>query len=168
MGVTPLTMMLSIGGCTKTKTGALLPPSAEAVTWAAPVPPGVQVVKLASQCPAQATPFGAIFKTEVSLEANVKVVERLVPEVDCAEAVKVKVPPSTREAVLEGLIVILPAKMGGPAFLPPPHPLTLHKERMESVTSQPPERNLPMHPSLLCPVQKRNAQDELLNELENL
>ena|ERR1700733_7405633 len=64
----PVTVMLSITGCTKTQVGTLLAPRALAVTVTGPVAPGVQVVKATSQWPAQAMPFGAIFKIEVSLE----------------------------------------------------------------------------------------------------
>jgi hypothetical protein len=58
----------------------LLDPSALAVTWTTPVPPGLQVLNVASQCPAQATPFEAMFRIEVSVEEYVTGVFRVVPE----------------------------------------------------------------------------------------
>ena len=60
--------MLSIGGCTKTSVGALLTPTAEAVTWTTPVACAVQVVNAVSHRPAQPTPFGATFRIFVSLD----------------------------------------------------------------------------------------------------
>jgi len=65
-----------MGAWTKTTVGALLAPKADAVTWTAPVPMGVQVVKAASQRPAQARPLGDILRMLVSLDWNVKVAER--------------------------------------------------------------------------------------------
>jgi len=63
----------------------------------------VQFVKAASQCPAQATPFGAKLRIEVSLEANVIVVLRVVPDVVCTVAAKANVPPTVREVLTEGI-----------------------------------------------------------------
>src|SRR6266567_9211649 len=129
--------------------GVLVAPSAEAVTCTTPVPPGVQVVKLTSQWPAQATPLEASVKTDVSLEEKVMLVEILVPEEVCAEAVKLRVPPSAREVLLPGVRVTRPGKMGVPAFLLPPQPLKLHRGRIATATHKAFERNRPMHPSLL-------------------
>src|ERR1035438_6648616 len=89
--------MVSTDGWTNTQVGTLEAPRADAVTWTAPVPPGVQVVKATSQCPAQATPLGARFKTDVSLDEKVKVVLRLTPEAVCADALKPNVAPRSEE-----------------------------------------------------------------------
>jgi len=75
VGGASVRVILSIGGWTKTTVGALLAPKADAVTWTAPVPMGVQVVKAASQRPAQARPLGAILRMLVSLDWNVKAAE---------------------------------------------------------------------------------------------
>jgi len=106
--------MLSIGGWTKTYVGTLVPPKALAVTVTGPLAPGEQVVKATSQCPAQATPFGAKLRIEVSLDAKVIGVARVVPDAVLAIAVKVRLPPSTSEVVEPGLRVIVPGKRGGP------------------------------------------------------
>jgi hypothetical protein len=63
----------------------------------------VQVVKAASQWPAQATPFGARFRIEVSFELKVTGVARLVPDAVCTVAAKLRVPPTVRESVAEGV-----------------------------------------------------------------
>src|SRR5438445_4332437 len=153
--------MLSMGGCTNTQVGMLLAPSAEAVTCTAPEPPGVQVVKAISKCPAQATPLGAMFRTEVSLDEKVMGVERLVPEAVCTDAVKIITAPWATEVLLEGLRLTFPGNSGGPALPPPPHPVMLHINRIATVrqrefeceflhTDIPLHRNLPMHPSKHC------------------
>ncbi len=97
-------------------------------------------------------------------------VEMVVPEVVCADALKLSVPPSTREVLEPGVRVILPGKIGGPGLVPPPHPLKLHRERMATANRKAFERNLPMHPSLsLVPAPRGEiTQDEPSNELENL
>jgi hypothetical protein len=74
----------------------------------------VQVVKATSQCPAQATPFGAKFRIEVSLEANVIVVLRVVPDVVCTVAAKLRVPPTATEILDEGVKLMWPGNRGGP------------------------------------------------------
>jgi hypothetical protein len=76
------------------------------VTVTGPVAPGLQVVKAASQCPAQATPFGARFRIEGSLELKVTAVARLVPDAVWTIAVKLRVPPTVRETVAEGIRLI--------------------------------------------------------------
>jgi hypothetical protein len=48
-------------------------------------------VKVWSQCPAQATPLGDIFRIEVSFEVKVIVVLRLVPDAVWTAAVKIRV-----------------------------------------------------------------------------
>src|SRR5947207_15452714 len=87
-------------------------------------------------------------KTEVSLEVKVMVVEMVVPEVVWAKAAKEIVPPSVSEVLLLGLRRTKPGKIGLLAFLPPPHPLRLHRERIATASRKAFERNLPMHPSL--------------------
>lgn len=144
----PLTVMLSMGGCTKTYTGMLLAPRADAVTVTGPELPGVQAVKLTSHWPAQATPLGARVKIEVLLEVKLIGVAILVPEVVCADAVKLSVAPRSSEVTEEGERLTRPGKMGAPAFLPPPHPLTLHNKRIATADHKAFRRNLPMHPSL--------------------
>ena len=126
-------------------------------------------MKATSQCPAHATPFGARVKTDVSLEEKEKVVEMFVPLVVCADAVKVTVPPKGRDVLPPGVRPTVPGKIGVPAFLLPPQPLTLHRKRIAIANCKAFER-LPMHPSLsLVPDLRRQiAQDEPLNELENL
>src|ERR1700736_2526512 len=146
---TPLTVMLSIGGCTNTYVGTLDSPRADAVTWAAPVPPGVQVVKATSQCPAQATPLGAMFRTEVSLEEKVMGTARFVPEVVCADALKPNVAPKTTEVLLLGVRLTFPGKSGVLTLEPLPQPPMLHKERTAIVNGKTFKRDLPMHPSSL-------------------
>ena len=66
---------MSIGACTKTTVGGLVAPRADTVTWTAPVPIGVQVVKVASHRPAHATPLGAMLRILVSLDWKVNVGE---------------------------------------------------------------------------------------------
>src|SRR5271169_3644819 len=110
----------------------LLAPRAEAVTRATPVAPGLQVVKATSQCPAQATPLGAIVRIEVSLDEKLMAVVRVVPEAVCADAVKTTTPPRTREVLVAGARLIFPGNSGGPGLEPPPHPLRLHRERIAS------------------------------------
>jgi hypothetical protein len=60
--------------------------------------------------------------------------------------------------------------MGGPALVPPPQPLKLHRERIATANRKPFERNLPMHPSLSLASIARGeiTQDEPSNELEKL
>jgi len=128
-------------------------------------------VKATSQWPAQATPLGARVKTDVSLDEKVMPVEMLVPVVVCADAVKVSVPPSAREVLPPGVRPTVPGKIGTPAFLLPPQPPTLHRERIAIANRKAFER-LPMHPSLsLVPdpdPRPEIAQDESSKELENL
>jgi hypothetical protein len=107
----------------------------------------VQEVKLASQCPAQATPFDERLRIEVSLEEKVMVVLRFVPEAVWTAAVKPRVPPRLREVVLEGLRAIFPGKRGGPALEPPPHAALNQREKIAMINQGPLERNLPMHSS---------------------
>ena len=129
----------------------LEPPKAVAVTVTGPVAPGLQVVNAASQCPAQATPLGARFRIEVSLDVKVMVVARLVPDVVWTLAVKARVPPTINEAVDEGVRVIFPANSGGPGCEPPPQPdmgKKSKKKRTAAARRRPSERNLPMHSSL--------------------
>ena len=148
MSKTPVTVMLSMAGWTNTEVGMLVAPRAEAVTWTTPVLPGVQEVKLTSQCPAQATPLGASVKMEVSLEEKVMGVAMVVPEAVDADALKLRALPRRREVEALGVRLTLPGKMGGPAFLPPPHPPKLHSERIATANRKAFERNLRMHPSL--------------------
>src|SRR5215469_17213564 len=108
----------------------LVPPKALAVTVTGPVAPGVQVVKATSQCPAQATPFGAKLRMEVSLEAKVIVVLRVVPDVVCTMAAKVKVPPTVRDVLIEGSKLMCPGNRGGPGCVPPPHPVMVEKQKI--------------------------------------
>src|SRR4051812_13511914 len=112
----------------------LVEPRALAVTSTIPDCPGVQLVKAASQWPAQATPLEAKFRMEVSLEENVMGTFRVVPVVVCTEAVKLMLEPATIEVLAVGLRLILPAKRGGPAFLPPPQPAKAHIETIASNT----------------------------------
>src|ERR1700751_1540620 len=94
---------------------------------------------------------------------------RVVPVFVCADAVKARDPPSTKDVSTAGVRLILPGKSGAPAFEPPPHPAMLHRERIATAKRRPPERNLPMHP--LCPratVLSSMSADKLSNELENL
>ena len=74
--------------------GALLTPKAETVTWTVPVLPGVQTVKVASQRPAQATPFVARFSISVLLDWKVNVGLMAEPASFCAAAVKVRTAPT--------------------------------------------------------------------------
>jgi hypothetical protein len=92
--------------------------------------------------------LGARVKTEVSLEEKVMGVEMLTPVVDCTEAVKFRVLPSTREESTPGVRITLPGKMGVPCFAAPPHPLKLHRERTATANRRTFESDLPMHPSL--------------------
>ena len=83
-------------------------------------------------------------------------VAMLVPVVVCADAVKLSVAPSSSEVVEAGERLTRPGKMGAPAFLPPPHPLTLHSKRIATADHKAFKRNLPMHPSLnLMPTLRR-------------
>lgn len=91
-----------------------MPPRALAVTVTGPLAPGEQVVKATSQCPAQATPFGAKLRMEVSLDAKVIGVARFVPDTVLTVAVKLRLPPSTSDVVEPGVRVIVPGKRGGP------------------------------------------------------
>src|SRR5580704_14956636 len=120
---TPVTVMLSIGGCTNTNVGALVTFWVEAVTWTTPVPPGVQVVKAASQRPAQPAPLGAIFKIEVSLDANVKVPATLLPAAFCADAMKLMKLPSWTEVLLPGVRFTRAGNDDWPAGGCPPQPM---------------------------------------------
>jgi hypothetical protein len=141
--------MLSMGGWTNTNVGALVFPKAEAVTSATPILPPVQVVNAASHTPAHATPLGAIFTIEVSLEAKMKVAEMLVFDEFCAEALKLKVLPTWTEALSVGFKLIFAANVDWPGGRCPPHPLMLHKKMIANTNCRPLERNLPMHPSSL-------------------
>src|SRR4051812_17040153 len=122
-----------------------------------PVAPGLQVEKVASQCPAQATPFEAILRIDVSLEEKVTAVFRFIPEAVWTLEVKFIVPPNTRDVLREGVRVTFPANSGGPAFEPPPQPEKLHKKRIATAQYGPPERNLPMHSSSNVAVILHNA-----------
>jgi hypothetical protein len=62
--------------------------------------------------------------------------------------VKFRVPPRTIELTEEGERLTRPGKIGAPAFLPPPHPLTLNIKRIATADLKAFKRNLPMHPSL--------------------
>ena len=77
----PVTVMLSIAGWTKTYVGTLLAPRAVAVTRAMPALPALQMLKVISQCPAQATPLGETFTIDVSLDVKLMATRRVVPEV---------------------------------------------------------------------------------------
>ena len=56
---------------------------------------------------------------------------RLTPAVSYGPvAVNTKVAPSSTERLLLGVRLICPGKSGGPALVPPPQPLMLHKERI--------------------------------------
>src|SRR5215469_1894100 len=125
----------------------LLAPRALAITVTRPVFPAEQVVKVVSQCPAHATPLGATFRIEVSLEVKVMGVLMLVPVVVWAEATKFRVAPRVNEALVEGVRLMRPGKIGGPGLLLP-HPAKPHKPRIATANCRPREQNLPMHPSL--------------------
>src|SRR5215831_1375689 len=125
----------------------LVPPKALAVTVTGPVTPGVQVVKAASQCPAQATPFGAKLRMEVSLDAKVIVVLRVVPDVVCTVAAKIMVPPTVRDVLDEGVKLMWPGNRGGPEWDPPPHPEMVEKEKTITARPKVSRCNLPMHSS---------------------
>jgi hypothetical protein len=62
----------------------------------------MQVVKAMSQCPAQATPFAATFRTDVSLEVNVIGTARLVLDTVWAAALNTKVVPRSTDILLLG------------------------------------------------------------------
>jgi hypothetical protein len=132
--------------------GTLVPPRALAVTVTGPVAPAVQIVKVWSQCPAQATPVGDIFRIEVSFELKVIGVLRLVPDAVWTAAVKTRVPPRVSEAVDGGLRVILPGNNGGPGCDPPPQPRMGDKNRMATAKRKPSGSNLPMHSSFFIAV----------------
>jgi hypothetical protein len=140
------------------------------VTLATPVPPGVQVVKAVSQCPAHAKPLGATFKIAVSLDTKVKLVVRLIPLAVCAEAVKANVSPKLTEELADGRRFTFAGNSGGPALVLLPHPLIFQIERIATVNRKAFASDLPMHPSLnialaLHPEARRNDSS---NELENL
>src|ERR1700693_5924705 len=153
----PVTVTLSTGGCTNTYVGTLDSPRAEAVTNARPVPPGVQVVKATSQCPAQATPFGATFTMAVSLDEKAIGTLRFVPVAVCADAVKPNVAPNSTAVLFLGVRLIFPGKSGGAALVPFPQPLMLRilpRERSPTAANRKAfelepllQHNLPMHPS---------------------
>jgi hypothetical protein len=107
---------------------------------------------------------------DVSLEIKVKAVAMFVPEEVCADALKPRTPPSTREVLPPGVRLTRPGKIGGPGLVPPPQPLKLHRERMATNNRKAFERNLPMHPSLclVAAVRGEITQGEPSNELENL
>ena len=127
----------------------LVAPKALAVTVTGPLAPGAQVVKATSQCPAQATPFGAKLRMEVSLEAKVMVVLRVVPDAVWALAEKPRVPPSTRDVAEPGVRLMCPGNNGGPGWDPPPHPVMAEIERKATARRRLSEQNRPMHSSLL-------------------
>src|SRR5579864_1551526 len=151
--------MLSIGGCTKTRVGGLLTPRAVAVTWTDPVPPGVQVLKVASQRPAQAAPLGAMLRMLVLLDWKVKAGAMVVPTTFCADAVKISVPPSCSDALVAGERMTLAGTSDGPGGLCPPHPANMHRAIIETTDAIRSKCHLPMHPPRRAP---QGAQDELL------
>jgi hypothetical protein len=105
------------------------------------------MVKVTSQCPAQATPVGPTFRTEVSLDEKVMGTARFVPLLVCAEELKKSMPPNTREVLPEGERVTLPGK-SGVFFFPAPQPAMLTNARIATARRSLAEPNLPMHPSL--------------------
>jgi hypothetical protein len=114
------------------------------------------VEKVASQCPAQATPFEAILRIEVLLDEKVTGVFKLVPDTVWTLEVKIMVPPRTIEVLMEGLREIFPANRGGPALLLPPQAEKFQQVRIATAKNRP-ERNLPMHPSSNLAVILREA-----------
>jgi hypothetical protein len=92
--------------------------------------------------------LGATFKTEVSLEAYEIGTERLTPEVVWADAEKAKVAPSCTEVLAAGVRLTLPGKSGGPALVPLPQALKLHKKRMAAANHKAFKHDLSMHPDL--------------------
>jgi hypothetical protein len=107
----------------------------------------VQVVNAASQWPAQATPFGAKFRIDVSLEVKVMVTFRVVPEDVWAAAAKLRTLPSVKDVALEGDRLIFPGNKGLPGLLLP-HPARFKRQKMPAASHTPQERNLPMYSSL--------------------
>src|SRR5215831_12502670 len=85
---------------------------------------------------------------EVSLEAKVIVVLRVVPDVVCTVAAKVKVPPTVRDVLAEGNRLMWPGNKGGPGCDPPPHPVMVERRKAVTARCKPSGRNLPMHSSL--------------------
>ena len=74
---------------------------------------------------------------------------RFVPDAVWTVVVKAKVPPTTNEAVDEGLRVIFPGNSGGPGCEPPPQPTMGNKKRTATARCRPGEPNLPMYSSLI-------------------
>src|SRR5579864_9112520 len=114
---TSVTVMLSIGGCTKTRVGELVTPRAVAVTCTVPLLPGAQKLKVGSQRPAQAAPLGVISRMLELLDWNVKAGVTAVPPPFCAVAVKRSVLPSCSEMLVAGVTRILPGTSDGPGGL---------------------------------------------------
>jgi hypothetical protein len=71
-----------------------------------------------------------------------------VPEAVWTEATKARVDPKVKEALVAGVRLMRPGKIGGPGLVPP-HPARLQKLRIATAKHRPREQNLPMHPSQL-------------------
>jgi hypothetical protein len=103
---------------------------------------------------------------DVSLEEYVTVVLRFVPEAVCTDAVKTKVAPIVRDALVDGVKLMRPGNKGGPGWDPPPHPMMVEKEQRATARRKLSQRNLPMHSSSfidnesqLCPLRLKDARE---------
>lgn len=97
--------------------------------------------------PAQAKPLGAISRMPGLLETNVNAGERVPPVTLTALALKTKVVPTCREALVLGLRVIFTGKGEGPGGLLPPQAVkNRNKKTATTAHTHAPKRKLPMHP----------------------